>query len=193
MVFESSTSPNRLQPFERQDFILIIIKSYFVFFLLWPQLLLISNELLFHEQIIFDALLTKQFQATSRMRQNLWQFIGRFGSLRAFLLFAYASGHWRLVLFLFVLFKFTDKQRVLSKNISLELAMFEYRELTLSSFLSPGSRPAPGCLFPFENIKIKFGRSSLFFFLVKKRVTILVCFYFNLKKINQVCLIKMNK
>lgn len=82
---------------------LLASNVYFMFVFLWSQTLLVGDELLLHEQVVFDSLLAQQLQATARVRQHLRQLVRGFGSLRALLLLADARGHGRLVLLLLIL------------------------------------------------------------------------------------------
>lgn len=107
------------------------------------QALLILDELLLHEQVVLDAFLPQQLESAPRVRQHLRQLVGRFGALRLPLLLAYASWHGRFIFLLLVLSSIRTDVLLHSTLLSPRSS-----QSTLSSFLSPRSRPAPGCLFP---------------------------------------------
>ena len=81
------------------------LNPYLLFFFLWLQAFLVTDELLLHQQVVLDTLRSQQFQAAACVGQNLGQLVGGLWSLCALLLLADACWHWRLVLLFLVLSK----------------------------------------------------------------------------------------
>ena len=83
-----------------------LVPLLFILFLLWLESLLVPDELLLHQQVIFDPLHLEEPEATLGVRSDAWQLVGGIRSLHLLALLANSGWNWRFIFLLLLLFSF---------------------------------------------------------------------------------------